>query len=431
MLVNFSVGNFLSFKGVQTLSLVPESLKEHLANLHVAYFYNPNEKLLKSVALHGHNAYGKTNFLKAFKFFQSFIFNSFTNGQSKTSIDVEPFRLNTIMNDKPCYFEVTFLVKETKYRYKILVNSKQVISEELWYAQAKIRENLLFDRKLQLIKVSKQWNKEAENKVEQFVPFAKPHILFLSVLLSQDDISRITSIGQWIYSNLIIPDDYLSEFAKARLIYSDPQYRSIILKFIERADLGFTTIFDKIETKSKSHSKLEKGLLNIIFEKEIKEFELYTGHPVFDGNYNIVGNVEFNLQKNESAGSIKYFIVVCFLSLAIKNSQLIWIDELDARLHSDLLEMLIGSFHDPDINPINSQLIFTTHNTILLDNRLRRDQMVIVEKNQSGESILKRAHSAENPVKIGKSLEREYRKGKLGGVSKKIRKDLGPTLFDD
>jgi len=76
-------------------------------------------------------------------------------------------------------------------------------------------------------------------------------------------------------------------------------------------------------------------------------------------------------------------------------------------------------------------LIFTTHNTILLDNRLRRDQMVIVEKNQSGESILKRAHSAENPVKIGKSLEREYRKGKLGGVSKKIRKDLGPTLFDD
>ncbi|WP_315823504.1 hypothetical protein [Paraflavitalea speifideaquila] len=59
-------------------------------------------------------------------------------------------------------------------------------------------------------------------------------------------------------------------------------------------------------------------------------------------------------------------------------------DELDARFHSLLLEMLIASFHNPEINPINSQLIFTTHNTHLLDQKLRRDQMVIVDKNEWG-----------------------------------------------
>ena len=92
--------------------------------------------------------------------------------------------------------------------------------------------------------------------------------------------------------------------------------------------------------------------------------------------------------------------------------------------------MLVTSFHNPEINPINSQLIFTTHNTQLLDQKLRRDQMVIVEKNEWGESAIRRAHTTENPVRIGKSLEKEYRKGKLGGDSKKIRRDLGPTLFD-
>jgi AAA15 family ATPase/GTPase len=92
--------------------------------------------------------------------------------------------------------------------------------------------------------------------------------------------------------------------------------------------------------------------------------------------------------------------------------------------------MLLSSFHNPRINPINSQLIFTTHNTYLLDQKLRRDQMVIVEKNDFGESTICRAHTAQKPLKIGKSLEREYRKGNLGGVSKKIKKDSGPTLFD-
>lgn len=127
------------------------------------------------------------------------------------------------------------------------------------------------------------------------------------------------------------------------------------------------------------------------------------------------------LEKNESAGSIKYFIIVCLLAYAIKNSQLIWIDELDARLDSNLLEMLVKSFHDPKMNPINSQLIFTTHNTVLLDKKLRRDQMVIVEKNAQGESKLERMHSSKKPIRIGKSIEKEYRSGKLGGVSKKVK----------
>lgn len=76
---------------------------------------------------------------------------------------------------------------------------------------------------------------------------------------------------------------------------------------------------------------------------------------------------------------------------------------------------------------MNSQMIFTTHNTVLLDKKLRRDQMFFVEKNEQGESSLERMHSSKKPIRVGKSLEKEYRKGTIGGVSKKL---INPSLFD-
>lgn len=426
MLQSFSVGNFLSFRNVQTLSLVPDSIKDLNENLHTPYFYNHEERLLKSVAIYGHNSFGKSNFIKAFKHFQNLIFTSFSKGQQTNSIDTIPFRLDTSMANLPTTFEILFLIKETKYRYRISFTSKEILEEELHYAELKVRENYLFKRKFQDFVISKTWNKESESKINSAVLFTKPHILFLSVLLSQEKIPRIYSISNWFLSNLIVPDDYLNELTKARTIYSDPIYKTLILKLIDKADLGFTTIFDKLENLSNSKMQLEKGLLNIWYDKEIKNFDLYTNHDLYSEG-NRIGSIEFELQKDESAGSIKYFILICLLAYAIKNSQLIWIDELDARFDSSLLEMIVESFHDQEINPINSQMIFTTHNTVLLDKKMRRDQMYIVEKNNLGESRLEKMHSSKKPIRAGKSIEKEYRKGKMGGVSKKI---INPSLFD-
>lgn len=430
MLVSFSIGNYLSFKDIQTIDLNADSLKEFQTNLHIPYFYNKDERLLKSLAIYGHNSHGKSNIIKAFQFLHHLIFTSFSNGQLTNSIELDGFRLNTSMKGKPSFFELVFLIRDTKYKYRLLATSSNIIQEELYYSQAKIRDNYLFERRDREIKYSKQWNKENNNRIEGLAQFAKPHILFLSVLLSQENITSITDIGKWLGNNIVVPDIYINELKKAQSIYSNPDYTNLILKFISAADLGFTSIFDKLDRLNKSKPSLDKGLLNIAFDREIRDFELYTNHTVYNKDHEMVDKIEFELLKNESAGSIKYFIIVCLLAYAIKNSQLIWIDELDARFHSLLLEMLITSFHNPDINPINSQLVFTTHNTHLLDKKLRRDQVIVVEKNEWGESTIKKAHTIENPVRIGKSLEKEYRKGKIGGVSKKIQDNLGPTLFD-
>ena len=298
MLVNFSLGNFLSFKEIQTLNLVPEGLKDLDGNLHIPYLYN----------------------IKGFQFFQKFVFNSFSYGQINNTIDVQPFLLNTSMYNKPSFFEITFLIKETKYRYRFALNSKEIFEEELHYSELKIRENYLFKRSGQDIIISKTWNKESDNKLNQAIYFTKPHILFLSVLLSQENIPKILSISNWLSANLVIPDDYIKELMKARTIYSDPTYKSLIMKFIKNADLGFTTIFDKVENMSNSKLQLEKGLLNMWFDKEIKNYDLYTSHNIFNLDKAIVENIEFELQKNESSGSIKYFIITSLITFRNVNS---------------------------------------------------------------------------------------------------------------
>lgn len=123
-------------------------------------------------------------------------------------------------------------------------------------------------------------------------------------------------------------------------------------------------------------------------------------------------------------------ILSCFLSFAIKQGQLIIIDEIDSKFHSLLLRLIIEFYNDAKVNVNGSQMIFTTHNTILLNDILRRDQIVFIEKNEFGESSIKKAHSSENPIRIDSSIEKEYRKGKIGGVSKKLAKDNNQTTMD-
>ncbi len=433
MLINFSVGNYLSFKDVVTLDMSAEALKEKKGHIHIPYLYNSKITLLKSAAIYGYNAFGKSNLLKAYATYRRFILNSFALGTSNNEVEVEAFRLNTSMTVKPSFFEAIFIIRHTKYRYGFEILDKKVVGEWLYYADGPIRENVLFIRHGQdFIEISKLWNKNSQNKVEQTKIFTKPNNLFLSVMLSQEGIPRIEEIDFWIRGNLILNADYSSSInSGAAQIYADIEYRSTILKFLDNADLGFTNIFEKISNVITSKG-IHADIVNFLYDIEKTNFDLYTHHKVFDEKYSFQKMIEFHLQKSESTGSIKYFIISCFLSYALKKGQLIWIDELDASLHPQLLVFLMDIFNGEKNNVNGAQLIFTTHNTIMLDNNLRRDQIWFVDKNEYGESSLHKGHSAETPIRINKSIEQDYRAGKIKkGISKKAIKNNLPSLFDD
>lgn len=412
--------------------MTADSLKEHKENIHIPYFFDSDMRLLKSVAIYGHNSHGKSNFIRAYHFFTNFIFTSFTFGKTDNIIEVENFKLNTSTQNQPSYFEIIFLLKEIKYRYGFEITSKKVVSEWLFYAEPKIRENYLFIRSDQETKISKNWNKIAENRIEQAILFTKSTNLLLSVLISQENIPRIESISTWLSGNIIVTDTSAKEdLNKATLILLHTHYRSLVFKFLENADLGFVTIKEKIDNESNKRLSLDKELLNIWYAPELKYFELYTQHEIYDETYKKIETTFFELLKNESSGTIKYFTIACYLAYAIKQGQLILIDELDSKFHFLLLQFLIKTFNSSSINTLGSQMIFTTHNTILLNNKFfRRDQFMLVEKNEFGESILKRIHTAKTPVRGDILIEKEYTKGNIGGISKKLKPGDEQSSFD-
>ncbi|KAA5534560.1 ATP-binding protein [Taibaiella lutea] len=434
MVLKFTVGNYLSFKEKTTLDMSAEALKEKKGNLHIPYHHNPKLTLLKSMAIYGHNSYGKSNLIKAYSFYKNLIINSFSFGKKNTEFDVEPFRLNTSMVNKPSHFEAVFILKQTKYRYGFEITRHGVSEEWLYYADGAVRENLLFNRVVgqQIFEISKSWNKESQNMIENAKMFTTSQNLFLSVLLSQDNMPpRVTEITKWFQGNIILTGSYANSVNNgAYQIYTDVEYRNVILKFIKGAHLEFESIFEKI-AEVHSSTNIHNDLLNVIYEDKQKNFELYTGHKLFDEQKKFLGNIDFNLQKSESSGTIKYFILACFLASALKNGQLIWVDEFDASLDTKLIVTLIETFNSPKNNVVGSQLIFIAHNTILMNKKLRRDQMVLVDKNEYGESSINPIHTAKNPVRINASIEEEYRSGTLneGKGSPKTGNQYG-SLFD-
>lgn len=431
MLIEFKIANFLSFKDEFALSMIPDSLKERQDYLHIPYLYDMNTRLLKSVSIYGHNSHGKSNFIKAYSFFQNLILNS-AGANQEEFVDVESFRLNPAMINSPTIFEAIFYIKETKYRYGFKITHKKVVEEWLYYSGAKIRENYLFHRIEQETKISKIWYKSEGIVLDKAIHYTKDYQLLLSSLIaSKDTPTPINKIENWIKGNMVILDISDDKYLKyALMILSLEEYRPLINRLIERADLGFTTIIDKIDTLTKNKLAISEDLLNIWYKTELKEFSLFSSHNLYDDNRKLIDTVNFEFLKNESAGTIRFLILASFLCYSIKKSQLILIDELDSKFHSLLLEVIIDFYNDSKINVTGSQMIFTTHNTILLSDLLRRDQIVLAEKNEYGESSLRRAHTTNSPIRIGTSIERDYRKGKLGGVSKKLKDNSSQPSFD-
>lgn len=423
MLEKFRFGNFLSFKSENEFNLIPESIKDGDQYLHSENLFGIDKQLLKSIAVYGHNSHGKSNLLKALSFFQRFTLTS-VDPNLTGLIDFENFQLSIETIHQPSFFEAAFYVGDVKYRYGFKLTTKRVVEEWLFYTQPKIRENYLFIRAEQDYKINKAWEKDGGDPLGKSIHHTnKVELLLSSLLAIENKPPHIPGIKTWLKNVMIISDIGEEKyFHHALIILGTERYRPLINRLISEADLGFTTIVDRIEGLLSNKLKLGEDFLNAWFNEELKEFSLYTKHEIYDEHHRIAETIKFELLKKESSGTIKFLVLACLLTYAIKNGFLIIIDEIDSKFHSLLLLVIIDFYHNPKINNMGSQLIFTSHNTILLNKHIRRDQIMLVDKDEFGESTIRKAHSSKSPLRSDTSIEKEYRKGKMGGVSEKIKK---------
>ncbi|MCD8486052.1 MAG: ATP-binding protein [Desertifilum sp.] len=339
---------------------------------------DPELKLLKTAAIYGANASGKSNLARALSFMKWFMVNSSKETQSTDNINVEPFRLSTETEGKPSHFELAFLMNGQKYRYGFEANQERVISEWLFYVPNK-RETNLFNRQLDSIKSTKVYNADG---IQQRT---RSNALFLSVS-AQFNVDLAERILEWITDKLNIISGLHDEVYLSYTVscFVSNKNKADIVQLIKKLDLGISDIQVDQEdfTIESLPDKLSDDLKKAIVKAGIvKATSIGVSHQKFDadGSHNSVEI--FDLESHESEGTKKIFALAGPLITALKEGEVLMIDEFDARLHPLISLAIVKLFNSNEANPNNAQLIFMTHDTNLLDNKIfRRDQIWFTEK---------------------------------------------------
>ena len=418
MLIEFTVGNFRSFRDPQTLSMLAAPIKSQHPSLdeNTIIQLPDNPALLTSAAIYGANASGKSNLVQALAFMQRFVMHSLKETKATGGIQVEPFRLHAATVRQPSHFEIVFIEDGKRYRYGFEVTKERVTAEWLYFVPS-TREARLFEREGDDIAVGSYF-KEGRD-LEQHT---RPNALFLSVV-AQFNGKQAQKLVDWFRRLGIISgveDMGMLPFTLIQLM--DGEYSQAIRDLICRLDLGIgdlqvekATVSGKPSLPDEMPDEIRQAFLTIMNASDSEGFSIHTIHTQYDDQGNPVGQELFNLDEHESEGTQKLFAMSGPLLDTLQEGDVLVVDELDARLHPLMTREIISLFNNKTTNPNGAQLIFNTQDTNLLDNRLfRRDQIWFVEKDQQGASHL--YSLAEFKVRNDKDYERGYIQGRYGAV---------------
>ncbi len=425
MLIEFSVGNYRSFKERVTLSMAAADIASQPPSLDErnVFTVGTDLRLLTSAAIYGANASGKSNVIRALHFMRTFVLSSSREMQIGEPIWVEPYQLSTATLDQPSEFETVFLVEGVQYRYGFAANVERVVQEWL-YRLGSVRETLLFDRELDQIKVNVRAFREGRGLEQR----TRPNALFLSVVAQFNGPIAVQLLHwfQQLEMNTGIYDDM--DMLDALQDFEHSPYRVAIERLIGQLDVGINGLeFERGPALPPPNVPREVAeVMRNFFDRLAKgggppeSIKIKTYHQRFDAAGKPADNAIFDLQNHESAGTQRLFTLSFAILDVLREGGLLVIDELDARIHPNLVIELIRLFNDPVTNPHHAQLIFTTHNTNLLNAKLfRRDQIWFVEKSRQGASdlySLVEYRIEGKSVRNDASFEKDYIAGRYGAV---------------
>lgn len=415
MLVEFSVENFRSFKDLQTLQMQAAKIKSKYSEVDANNIFkiSKNISLLKSKAIYGANASGKSNLIIALKLMIAMITDSFKNEHLAKFISPEVFSMNDENHNKPIFFQLTFIHRKIMYRYGFEILEGKLVAEWL-FGKPEKREVYYFVRENQEIKINKKTYKEAlfflqKESIEQ--PFFKPEVLFLSVLsaFNRKLASEITNFISSIRISSGLYDENILEVLKS---FSDNNLRSKLTDIIKSIDRNIFHI-EKVKIDEKQLPKFVPDIVKDYFSDGEK---IVVHRNKYNSDGKKIGNHPILLDTNEGQGTKKMVILGSLIFQIFQEGGTLIVDEFDARLHPNLTRKILSLFHSKKTNPKNAQLIFATHDTNLLDARLlRRDQICFVEKDKYGASKLTSLAEFKG-IRNDASFEKDYLKGKYGGV---------------
>lgn len=415
MLIEFSVANYRCFRDRVTLSLEAEPrISERDKTVDARNIaHTPQGDLLRVVGIYGANASGKSNLVRALRGLRSLVLNSAREGQAGDRLPVDPFRLDPASLDEPSEVEVVFSEGDTQIRYGFAATKERVEREWLLARAADDEEEQgWFDRTFEAYAAGPQWQRDVS--LEQKT---RPEALHLSVAAAFNH-PAATRILTWFRRLRFIDGSETEGFARTTKLLGEEAFGPSIRSLMRRLDFGIEDLRVVVPERTLD-ARVYDAVLRRLSERQAEEFMNARLPPRV---LTIRGGVEFDLDQDESAGTVKAFELAGPLVEALAAGNIVIIDELDARLHTLLSKQLVELFQDPKTNPHDAQLIFASHDTNLLTRTLlRRDQLWFVEKSRKSQashlySLAELRLDDGKAVRNDARYEVDYLQGKYGAI---------------
>lgn len=421
MLLQFSIQNYKTFKEKITLSLIASNYdKTSMEEDNITFEPGFDLRILKSAVVYGANASGKSKLTEALRFMQRLMVSSLNDSQVFDKINVQPFLLSTDTEQKGSEFEIIFLYKGIIYRYGFEVDCHKVIAEWL-FIRPKTKEIQLFYRDQESFDIHpRNFSKGSRLAKEGLI---RKNVLFLSVC-AQFNETYSMSILEWVNEMTILHDNHRlnDQMFTVQLAKASEGNKKVILDLFKAADLGIEDILFKSTEYIAVNPLIGEEATRAMDEIKLGGVPyfspIYTRHFKYDINNKKVGQVDFTLNTDESDGTQKFFALAGVILMVLNNGSVFIMDELDTQMHPNLVARILAIFNSKSGNPNNAQLLFTAHDTNLLNtDLLRRDQIWFTEKDRYGAATLySLADFKSEEVRKGESFEENYLRGKYGAV---------------
>ncbi len=425
MLIRFRARNFRSLKEEQELSLVASPLKDSPEA--VTRVEGLDLGLVRVAAIYGANASGKSNVIKALAYMSSAVQRSQRQWAPEGPILREPFLLDPQSKLDPSLFEVDLLLDGMRFHYGFSLNDREILEEWLdaYPTGGKpIRKQMWFKRDGKTFTFGNKLGGD-NSAIERLT---RPNSLFLSAA-AQNNHEGLLPVYKWFAEYFsYVPKEREPLLKETAELCQDESAKSSLLNILRVADLGVVgLVVSEVDlfAPTPEGEDVKRGTLDKEFEEALqnllaiaeKRFGTATHmrHRVALIHKGAAREGVTLREHNESEGTLAFFGLLGPVLRATNSGGTICVDELDASLHPLLALEVVRLFNDPKLNPRGAQIIFTTHDTNILDRAsLRRDQIWFTEKDAEGGTHL--YPLTDFKPRKNENLERGYLQGRYGAV---------------
>jgi AAA15 family ATPase/GTPase len=402
MVLEIRIGNLFSIKDEITIDFRAANIKSANAKALADNIFTENDTdILKTIAIYGANASGKSNIIKAIRFCNAMVFESHKHNES-TVYKFQPFKFNGYDN-KPSNYFIRFISEGIEYEYSFSFTRLKIITESLYY-YPKGRITKIFTRDERIGKTKKE-KYSFGDQIKRPLDVAEntsEKTLYIS-RASQMDREIAKEIFTYFHSRFILL--YVG-FGISTIETLSNQNKQQLIEALKIADS------DIIDVRIKTLKKPGKNISADLTSMTLKVEDVVQDHLQIKTYHKASPDIAFDFLSEESQGTIKLFFIMLTILDVVKNNKVLLIDEIEDSLHPKIIEYIFNIFRSGE----KAQLICTTHNTKFLDlKKFRKDQIFFANKKEDGSTDLYSLYDYSD-FRDTMDLEKAYLQGRFDAV---------------